>query len=134
MVDWARVLLRAHPEVLLGGCRINEVQKWKGIFREFWELYRGTNPDHVVFSSNLPLECCVPYFLHGDEGKTLRSRSMMIESFQPVISRNGPLTTNESGNLGVNFCMQIEFSQIVLRAEELSHNSVSTMLHLSVLL
>ena len=100
MEDWARVLLRQHPEVLLGGCKLNEVQKWKGVFRDFWELYRGANPDHAVFSSNLQLETCMPYFLHGDEGKTLRSRSMMIESFQPVISRKGPSSTNESGNLG----------------------------------
>ena len=99
MRDWIVTLLSKSPGTLLAGCRLEEQSKWTSTFHAFWEEYKTCNSSHPVFSAGLPLEQCVPYFLHGDEGKTLRSRSMMIESFQPVISRKGPLVSNESGFL-----------------------------------
>lgn len=98
MTDWVEALIRKRPQVLLAGCQVEETAKWKGILKAFWENYRGVNADHPIFSSTLPLECAVPYFFHGDEGRGLRNRPIMVEAFQPVISQQGPGVTNESGH------------------------------------
>lgn len=100
MKDWINILLSRCPQILLGGYQLDQAQQWKTMFSGFWTEFKTCSSGHPVYSSNLPLDHCVPYFLHGDEGRTLRSRAMMIESFQPVISRKGMKVSNESGFLG----------------------------------
>ena len=97
MTDWVKTLIKRRPQVLLAGCKFEEHMQWKAILRGFWENYRGVNGDHPIFSSGFPLDTAIPYFFHGDEGRGLRNRPIMIEAFQPVISQLGPDKTNESG-------------------------------------
>ena len=98
MTAWVEALISRRPQVLLAGCAVGEKDKWQGILQEFWANYRGVNPDHPIFSSGFSLACSIPYFFHGDEGRGLRSRPIMVEAFQPVISQQGPGVTNESGH------------------------------------
>ena len=100
MSDWVRVLLDQVPQVLLCGKSMQNTTEWQACLQSFWKVYEETDGEHCVFSSGYPLEYCIPYFLHGDEGRTHRTRSFMIESFQPVISYKGPNKTNESGLFG----------------------------------
>lgn len=93
-----KVLLERVPHILLAGYDLEEGEKWRPVFREFWASYKTVNADHVIYTRDVDTSACIPYFLHGDEGRTLRNRSFMIESFQPVISKHGPMVTNESGS------------------------------------
>lgn len=104
MGDWVKALLSECPQVLLSGYKLEQSSKWKAVFQNFWDEYKSCNGCHPVYTSNYPTDCCVPYFLHGDEGRTLRNRSFMIHSFQPLISRKGPMKCNESGYLGKYWC------------------------------
>lgn len=105
MGDWVKTLLSECPQVLLSGYKLEQSSKWKAVFQNFWDEYKSCNGCHPVYTSKYPIDCCVPYFLHGDEGRTLRSRSFMIHSFQPLISRKGPRKCNESGYLGKYWCI-----------------------------
>ena len=97
--DWVRALLKCHPSYLLGGMELEDTLGWQHQFATFWETYRTIDPDHEVFSAGLELANVVPYALHGDEGKGLRGKPFLVESFQPVIGRHGMFVTNESGKL-----------------------------------
>lgn len=99
MQDWVRVLLQEAPQILLAGVRLEDTACWQRTFRDFWGEFKNAHPEHCIYQSGFPLHFCVPYFLHGDEGRTHRQRSFMVESFQPVISHKGPTKTNESGHL-----------------------------------
>lgn len=105
--DWVRVLLERAPHILLAGHDLEESEKWKAVFREFWDNYQSVNPDHVIYTNGMDTSMCIPYFLHGDEGRSLRNRSFMIESFQPVISKRGPGFTNESGLLDCSMSVYV---------------------------
>ena len=103
MRDWVQTLLEEYPRVLLCGyCK--EDTGWKQVLEHFWQQFYETNPDHEIYrqaSSSRPLSCCVPYYIHGDEGRFLRNKPLMIESFQPAISHKGLNYTNESGHLAM---------------------------------
>ena len=97
MHEWVRCLLRESPHMILAGHKLSDTGGWQGVFSEFWNTYRLINPGHTIFRDQLPTECCIPYFLHGDEGRGYCRRPFMVESFQPVISHKGLGYTNESG-------------------------------------
>ena len=95
--DWARVLLEKNPAYLLGGCKLEDELGWSMILSSFWEKYRSINPSHVAYTSGLELSRLIPYAIHGDEGRGLRGKPFLVESFQPIISKHGLFVTNESG-------------------------------------
>ena len=95
--DWARVLLEKNPEYLLGGCKLEHELGWEMIFSSFWDNFRSINPGHPAYTSGLDLSRLIPYAIHGDEGRGLRGKPYLVESFQPIISKHGPFVTNESG-------------------------------------
>ena len=95
--DWARVLLDKNPQYLLGGLHLNQAEGWRRMFANFWDSYRTIDPNHMAFEAALDLSCTIPYALHGDEGKGLRQKPFLVESFQPIIGFHGPSHTNESG-------------------------------------
>ena len=101
MSAWAKTLVDCHPQVLLCGYTLKD-ERWKQVLGDFWASYEINHGDHELFQSNLserPMNCCIPYFLHGDEGRFLRNKPLMIEAWQPAISHRGPSFTNESGLL-----------------------------------
>ena len=95
--DWVVALLERNPEYLLGGLQLHQAEGWRQMFASFWDLYRTIDDNHMVFEAGLDLTCTIPYALHGDEGKGLRQKAFLVESFQPIIGVHGPSHTNESG-------------------------------------
>ena len=103
--DWARAILKHHPPYLLGGCKLEDEAGWEMQFASFWSSYRSIDPAHPAFEvfEEHMLSRVIPYAHHGDEGRGLRQKPFLVESFQPIISRAGMFVTNESGYLS---CMQ----------------------------
>ena len=97
MKSWIQFLGDKHPELLLGGHKWH--QDWRGMFSNFWSMWREMEPHHEIFSTSKPLTHCVPILTHGDEGQTLRKTSFLVLSFQPVISWQGMKVTTMSGFL-----------------------------------
>ena len=102
MASWVRALLDQSPGMLLAGHCLRDVTQWQAVFARFWDLYRCVNPNHCIYVDGLDTRNCIPYFMHGDEGRGYCRRPFMVESFQPVISRKGLEYTNESGKLDLD--------------------------------
>lgn len=95
MKSWVRFLWANYPSFLLGGLNIHD--DWEAMHVRFWNNWRSIQPWHDVFQSGKPLGQCVPYFTHGDEGRTLRKTPFMVQSWQPAISWKGEGFTTMSG-------------------------------------
>lgn len=100
MQAWVEAILQESPRMLLAGHDIANPAGWRQTFSTFWESYRHCNPQHCIYTDGLDTRFCIPYFLHGDEGRGYCRRPFMVESFQPIISHKGLGVTNESGQLG----------------------------------
>ena len=98
MSEWVQALLMTHPHVLLCGHRCED-SGWQCVLERYWRRFQQCDPLHELFASKpQPLwRFCVPYYLHGDEGRGLRNKALMIEAFQVAISHLGDDHTNECG-------------------------------------
>ena len=99
MSAWVRSLIEHSPKMLLAGHDLADASGWQQAFQRFWQLYRHTNGEHCLFQDQYDTRFCIPYFLHGDEGRGYCRRPFMVESWQPCIGPKGLSFTNESGYL-----------------------------------
>ena len=83
---------KTHGEPLLGQYKVWQKDSWQEMFREFWIRYRAVFPGHGLFSDASKqdrLHLCVPYMVHGDEGRGKLRRAVMCASMSPVIHQHG---------------------------------------------
>ena len=102
MKTWLRYLFHNKPQVLLAGHRLEDEHLWGAVFQTFWRQYQQLDGGHPVFASGFELKECIPYFLHGDEGRGLSRKPLMCISWQPVISHKGLGECNDSSRLDLN--------------------------------
>lgn len=101
MRSWCEVLMEQYPKVLLGGFELCEEDQWRKLLTMFWQGFYQDDPLHPIFARHdWDPSCTIPYMTHGDEGKGLRCNPFMVQSWQTVLSVNGPGDTNMSGYLG----------------------------------
>ena len=89
VVDFASFLLgsEAFARKLLAGYRLDEWDKWKGAFTNFWSSFQELEPQHEVFEHHgSSLHSCVPVVFHGDEGTSVGKRGLFVFSWSPVLS------------------------------------------------
>ena len=96
MQEWATYLLQDYPKILLGGHCLDDVTAWEGMFATFWSNYKVVDGSHPVFRSDRPLQHCIPYAFHGDEGRGRGHVPFLVISFQPLISHLGLGDCNDS--------------------------------------
>eukprot|EP00435_Cladocopium_sp_Y103_P009121 s1939_g2.t1 len=88
--SWAKHLLDIHalPRQMVG---VPTFQKMRGVLAEFWERYRGMDPEHPVFSLEragvVSCDRLVPYYSHSDEGRTFRDSALWVFNTHGVIGR-----------------------------------------------
>lgn len=82
LTSWFRYLLNDFSHLLLGGFNIDD-PKATLLLKSFWESFRVANGDHWVFSQHgANLQKCVPYYLHLDEGTSLRKSAILVFNLQ----------------------------------------------------
>ena len=58
---------------------------------EFWKRYAQDSPDHQVYRASREGYVClarsIPYLIHGDEGRGLKKKGVMLLSIQGVLGR-----------------------------------------------
>ena len=69
----------------LGGHRLENWDSAKAMFQKFWDRYSKIDPTAVP---NHPSQT-VPIYLHGDEGRGLGKRPLLVISFQPLMGWGG---------------------------------------------
>lgn len=65
----------------LGGRRLEDWNSAQELFKTFWDRYSKIDPDAVPKHPSQT----VPVYLHGDEGRGLGKRPLLVISFQPVM-------------------------------------------------
>ena len=136
--DWARAILSKNPSYLLGGFSLEDADGWQHQFATFWSCYESIDPTHEVFRTGLDLGRVIPFAHHGDEGRGLRAKPYLVESFQPIIGRNGMFSTHESGYLNCKSIIlrSIKMGMLIFRVhgdllqEAFLHNKILDELHL----
>ena len=82
----------------LAGHKLDSWAAAQDSFRTFWERYckldKNVQVDHP--------ESTIPIYLHGDEGRGLGKRPLLVVSFQPVMSWLGPDYIPSSKQFGLN--------------------------------
>ena len=105
--QWVKYLASHQPRLLLGGQLPDPNGKWKEMFSKFWSDYKVLNGDHPIFHrGDVDLGACLPYFIHGDEGRGQLKRPYMVVSIQLAIGHGGPEVCNDTGYRG---CIGIAF-------------------------
>ena len=94
--SWVECLFMEEPRLLLGGCDLGD-EGFREVLGVFWQRYRGTDPGLPLFAEDVDTSFCIPYMLHGDEGRGKVRRQVMVLSFQPMISFKGLSHLNTSG-------------------------------------
>ena len=100
MKDFARALFDKAPGALLGGHRLCDEELWKKTFTTFWAEYQTIDETHPFFETGFSPETSVPIYVHGDEGRGLRSRPFMVLSWQTAVPCCGLDGLNEKGFFG----------------------------------
>lgn len=98
--SWLDYMLGHQPELLLGGHCLQD-HGWKDMFAKVWHLYRSVDGAHRVYQDFAEAEfaTCIPFMIHGDEGRGLVRRPYMVISTQPVVGHKGLHFTNESSHI-----------------------------------
>lgn len=98
--SWLAYFLKEKPQMILGGHDYSDSTSWKAMLAGFWNTYRRVDEHHKVFSSGIPLDSCIPYMLHGDEGRGQCHVPSLVISWQPVVSFLGPRCYSDCSQLG----------------------------------
>ena len=97
--DWGELLLNSHPNLMLGGFSLKQVSEYTEMFTRFWTRYQHLDPSHPIYATH-PESVrgrCIPFLVHGDEGRGKGKVPILIQSFQMLIGPKGEQTTNISG-------------------------------------
>lgn len=100
MDSWLSYFMEHKPQMILGGCDNLEDGSFERLFEDFWKDYAVLDPNHKLFSSNIPRTHAIPYMLHGDEGRGANKVPFLVISWQPLISFVGPDRCNDCTPLG----------------------------------
>ena len=86
--NWLRYLLDSDQTRLLCGAEKNEQEE---LFHEFWQRYEALHPQHDIFSlfrsGNVDAGRCAPAFCHFDEGRTYKSKALLIVSLHGALGK-----------------------------------------------
>lgn len=114
MSAWLTYLVQYDLLEHLVGCR--DIAVMQATLKRFWSLYRNSNPDHMMYHGNAGAPLCpemtIPVVQHGDEGRSLKRKQIMVVS-----------TTGVLGH-GSSHCPGLSFNDVAEDANPLSLNMV----------
>ena len=96
--SWFASIMVNFSKFFLGGFEIAETKKYEEMLGEFWANYESFQPTHPIYSSKTLEERrkCIPYALHGDEGRGACKVPLLVISFQVIIPYTGPENLSQS--------------------------------------
>ncbi|CAE7487413.1 unnamed protein product, partial [Symbiodinium microadriaticum] len=99
--SWMRCILEQGGEFLLGGWTTDQPQEYKAMFARFWKRYESVNQEHPLYfeKSWEQRMYCIPFAVHGDEGRGLGKHPVLVESYQPLLPWSGEDQLNMVGLL-----------------------------------
>lgn len=143
--NWVRYLMEYDRLEHLVGVRDEKLMK--KTLGTFWDRLKERNPEHVAFTRgpSFPLDSLIPVLFHGDEGRGLKKKQIMVLSTHGLLGKGSsrhpkasaasedPLKMNYKGNTWKNHfllcCMPVSlygddpsalFQMLDIQAEEFS--------------
>ena len=88
--SWVKTVFEQTNGVLLLGRPLCDEAAWAADLAEFWNRFQHVCRSHACFTDHAgQLHVCVPYMLHGDEGRGAAKRAIMVCSWQSVMQEPG---------------------------------------------
>ena len=84
--DWVKCIFKLGGEFLLGGYNLERADEFGETLQSFWHRFRCVQPDLPFYNENHDWRFCIPFCLHGDEGRGAGKKPIMIVSAQPLIT------------------------------------------------
>eukprot|EP00435_Cladocopium_sp_Y103_P022881 s1191_g5.t1 len=73
---------------VMAGCCLHDYEGARRKWTEFWTTYKKIYPGFGLFDDDtVDLSRCAAFFLHGDEGRTLKKGGMLVTSLQSALGR-----------------------------------------------
>ena len=105
VASWIQALDKANRLGHLVGCSTKELPEH---LTSYWSKFKQIHGNHQVFEQQLPLDRCLPVYLHGDEGTTMKKDGALVISFQTALGRG--TSKNKVGNvIGNNAEQKLNF-------------------------
>eukprot|EP00438_Fugacium_kawagutii_P010280 Skav226724 [mRNA] locus=scaffold720:14695:16275:- [translate_table: standard] len=107
--SWLKFIVDHGLWPLTAGCAIHDYDGARRSWSEFWRLYELVDPGCDVFQLELDLSRTAAFFIHGDEGRTLKRGGILVTSLQSALGRGydqdrvATRVVGDSPNLQVNF-------------------------------
>ena len=85
--DWCAKIFQAGGNFLLGGLNLDSAEQFGETLQLFWHRFRVMEPNLPFYQrEDHDWRYCLPFALHGDEGRSLGKRPVMIIAAQPLIA------------------------------------------------
>jgi hypothetical protein len=85
---WLKFVVQRGIWPLMAGCNRHDYEGARRNLGEFWKTFQRIHPDFSLFSiPGIDFTRCLPWAIHGDEGRTLKKSGIMITSVQSVLGR-----------------------------------------------
>ena len=97
--DWLKFICDHNAQHVLVGLNAPDPKRERAILREFWRLYRLSNPSHDIWSAiskfGIDTARLIPVLMHGDEGRGRRKQPFLITSYHAMIGFGTTLANKE---------------------------------------
>ena len=114
MSAWLTYLVQYDLLEHLVGC--SDIAVMQTTLKRFWSLYQNSNPDHMMYHGNAGAPLCpemtIPVVQHGDEGRSLKRKQIMVVSTTGVLGR------------GSSHCPGLSFNDVAEDANPLNLNMI----------
>ena len=100
LTNWCHNIFGSGGHFLLGGLSLDAASVFGDTLQLFWSRYKMVEPNLPFFQEpGHDLSYCIPYALHGDEGRGAGRTPVMVVSAQPLIVAPDMSVSNLKGLL-----------------------------------
>lgn len=84
--SWMTFIVEHGLVYMLSGLRFEERGQIFEVWRHFWARYQSLHPHYSMFSDDdADYSHTIALYVHGDEGRTLKSQALMVTTLQSVL-------------------------------------------------
>ena len=105
--SWLEFFMKHGLLYMLSGLLFEQRNSIRNVWSHFWTRYQLLHPHFGLFDYDYDLSRVIALYIHGDEGRTLKSQALMVTTIQSVLGvgfqEKRLKRSREEGRLHVNF-------------------------------
>ena len=111
--SWADSIFRSGGHFWMGGCTLQDADSFGEVLSQFWHRFKVVQPQLQFYEEQHDWHRCIPFAIHGDEGRGKGKKPVMVLSLQPLVTSHDMSVSNMSGCL-----VQTSFLTYVLKLQQ----------------